>query len=343
MANVLKSERREQVLALGRLGWSLRRIEKETGIRRETVSGYLQQAGIALREPGGWGRRSPPKPANEVTTDSAGPKSAESAKPANGVITDIEAVSDSNPAIEVTTDSEPAPSPANEAIPHDSKEIEPCGDSSVERDSLSLCAPYKELVERELSRNAMGIWQDLVDKHGFAGSYQSVKRFVNKLRGSTSPEARVVIETPIGEECQVDYGQGPMVRNSQTGKYKRTRLFVLTLGFSRKAVRLLTFKFSSQIWVELHEKAFSRLGGCPRVVVLDNLREGVLKPDIYDPVLYPLYRAFLTHYGMTALPCRVRDPDRKGKVESGVKYAQETALKGKRFESLEDTIALPTR
>jgi hypothetical protein len=74
---------------------------------------------------------------------------------------------------------------------------------------------------------------DLVDSHGFAGGYQSVKRYVRKLRGATSPEARAVIQTQPGEKCQVDYGTGPMVRDSDSGKYRRTRLFVLTLGCSR--------------------------------------------------------------------------------------------------------------
>jgi len=67
-----------------------------------------------------------------------------------------------------------------------------------------------------------------------------------------------------------------MVRDPHTGKYRRVRLFVLTLGCSRKSVRLLVFRSGSQIWAELHEKAFRRLGGATRVVVLDNLREGVL-------------------------------------------------------------------
>jgi transposase len=107
----------------------------------------------------------------------------------------------------------------------------------------------------------MAIWQDLVDSHGFTGRYASVKRFVRKLRGSPTPEARVVIETAPGEEAQVDYGTGPMVRDPQTGKYRRMRLFVMTLGHSRKSVRLLVFRSSTQTWAELHEKAFRRLGG----------------------------------------------------------------------------------
>ena len=85
----------------------------------------------------------------------------------------------------------------------------------------------------------------------------------------------------------------------------------MTLGYSRKSVRLLAWRSSSRIWAELHEKALRRLGGCPRVVVLDNLKEGVLVPDIYEPTVNPLFRDVLAHYGVVALPCRIQDPDRK--------------------------------
>jgi len=182
--------------------------------------------------------------------------------------------------------------------------------------SASDCEPYREIIESALSkgRNAVAIFQDLVDGHGFSGKYASVKRFVRKLRGSVTPEGRVVIQTAPGEEAQVDYGTGPMVRDPNTGRYRRTRLFVLTLGHSRKSVRLLIFRSSARIWAELHEKAFRRLGGVTRVIVLDNLREGVLTPDIYDPELNPLYSDVLKHYGAVALPCRVQDPDRKAYV-----------------------------
>jgi len=302
MSNVLSEDKQQQVIALGQLGWSLRRIERETGIRRETASSYLRAAGIPLREPGGWGRRRPAKPANAVTTGS-----------------------EANPAIGVTTGSEP---------PEVAKISSPILASSVSE-------PFREMIEAGLSRgrNAMAIWQDLVADYGFTGGYQSVKRFVRKLRGHQTPAARAVIVTAPGEEAQVDYGSGPMVRDALSGKYRRTRLFVLTLGYGRKCVRLLTFRSSSRIWAELHERAFRRLGGTPRVMILDNLREGVLSPDFYDPVLNPLYRDVLKHYGVVALPCRVRDPDRKGKVESGVGHAKKTPLKGMRFESLEEAQA----
>ncbi len=181
----------------------------------------------------------------------------------------------------------------------------------------------------------MAIWQDLVDDHGFAGGYASVRRFVRRLRAQAPADARVVITTAPGEEAQVDYGEGPMVRPSRGVAYRRTRLFVLTLGYSRKAVRLLTWASSAQTWAELHERAFRPLGGSTRVVVLDNLKEGVLTPDVYEPALNPLYRDVLAQYGVVGLPCRIRDPNRKGKVEAGIGHAQKTPLRGMRFETLE--------
>src|SRR5258708_24267085 len=116
---------------------------------------------------------------------------------------------------------------------------------------------------------------------GFAGSYQTVKGFVRKIRGPQLPQAAGIILTAAGEEAQVDYGSGPMVRDAQSGKYRRTRLFVMTLGYSRKSVRLLAWRSSSRIWAELHEKAFRRFGGCPRVVVFPKLKEGGADPCIH--------------------------------------------------------------
>jgi len=299
MANILGEQKRGQILALGRLGWPLRRIEEATGVRRETASRYLKAAGIAVRPPGQWGN-APPKAAKQVSTDP--PAEANAAK-------------------ETSTDFSSWPRPGRSP-------------------QASACEPYRAWLEEGLrhGRTAMAMWQDLVDDDDFEASYASVRRFVAKLRGAPGREAHPVIETAPGEEGQVDYGDGPMVRHPKTGKYRRTRMFVLTLGYSRKSVRLLTFQSSSRIWAELHEKAFRRLGGAARLCVLDNLKEGVLKPDVYDPELNPLYRDVLAHYGVTPLPCRVQHSDRKGKVESGVRHAK-LKIRGLRFESLEEAQA----
>jgi transposase len=323
VSNVLSDDKKQQIIALGRLGWTTRRIERETGIRRETVSAYLREAGVELRPPRG---RLFSKPASQTA----------------GVTSDSEPLK-TDAGAAATTDEPAKPASLTEQVTPDSvaQTPEKTAPTSAEHPSrspsASACEPYRDAIDRALSqgRNAKAIWQDLVDAHGFAGGYQSVKRFVRKLQPTRPPEACCVIHTAPGEETQVDYGTGPMVRDPHTGNYRRTRLFVLTLGFSRKSVRLLTFQSSSRIWAELHEKAFRRLGGVTRTVVLDNLREGVLSADIYDPTLNPLYRDVLKHYSTVPLPCRVGDPDRKGKVESGVGHAQKTPLKGLRFESLE--------
>jgi transposase len=360
MANVLNDEKKQQVLALGRLGWSLRRIQQATGVRRETASIYLKTAGIAVHPAGAWGRRSAlpvsaqvtpeagaARPVSEEMTAETGRSKAASegvtdsavAKPAKEVITDFGA---GKSACEAITDAELLPAaaevPVNSGVAvHLKPEGEPAP-RPTRCPSASACEPYRELIELGLGRgrNARAIWQDLVSDSGFTSGYQSVRRFVRKLQGAQPPQARAVILTSPAEEAQVDYGSGPMVRDPESGKCRRTRLFVLTLGYSRKAVRFLVFRSNSRTWAELHEKAFRRLGGATRVVVLDNLREGVLVPDIYDPTLNPLYHDVLAHYGAVALPCRIKDPDRKGKVEAGVAHAQKTPLKGLRFESLQE-------
>jgi hypothetical protein len=202
MSNVLSEEKKQQVITLGRLGWSLRKIQKATGVHRTTAADYLRAAGIALRPPGAWGKATPAKPANEAAPDSGSVRPAAevsadplSAKPANGVTPDFGA--------ELAVSSVAA-APA----------LQP-GRSP----SASACEPYREAIEVELSkgRNAKAIWQDLGDRSGFAGGYQSVKRFVRRFLGQQSPEACAVIETAPGEESQVDYGTGPMVRDSHTG------------------------------------------------------------------------------------------------------------------------------
>jgi hypothetical protein len=210
VSNVLNEEKRQQVIALGRLGWPLRRIEKETGVRRETASNCLKAAGVAVRPPGSW-RHRPAKPANEVSPDSD----------AVPIPTDRQAATEDDA------------KPANQPSP-DFPRVSAPGRSP----SASACEPYREFIELSLSkgRNAKAIYQDMVDDHGFQGRYQSVKRFVRHLNARPGAQPANVIITPPGEEIQVDYGTGPMVRDPLNGRYRRTRIFVLTLGYSRKAV-----------------------------------------------------------------------------------------------------------
>jgi hypothetical protein len=195
MSNVLSEQAKQQVIALGQLGWSLRRIQLETGVRRETASVYLKAAGIPVPPPGRR-RKQPAKPAISVTTGST------------AELPPLNPNSNSN----------------TENLPNKGKTKSATG-FGVESSGLgsenptptaSACEPFREAIELGLSRgrNAMTIWQDLVADTGFNGSYQTVKRFVRKLRGTQPAQARAVIVTAPGEEAQVDYGsKGPMVRD----------------------------------------------------------------------------------------------------------------------------------
>ena len=208
----------------------------------------------------------------------------------------------------------------------------------------SACEPHRAFIEAQLRlrRNAVAIYQDLVDAHGFSGAYNSVKRFVAKLRQG-QPEQFDRLSFLPGEEMQVDYGQGAPTRVPGTDRYRKPRLFVATLRHSRRSFRCVVWNSSQQTWARLHEQAWRHFGGSCRYVVLDNLKEGVLKPDLYEPALNPVYAATLAHYGVVADPARVRDPNRKGTVENAIGHTQATALKGRRFDSIEEQNAFLER
>jgi hypothetical protein len=149
-----------------------------------------------------------------------------------------------------------------------------------------------------------------------------------------APERFDVLEFLPGEEAQVDCGEGAPSLDPR-GKYRKPQLFVMTLKYSGKSFRKTMWKADQESWARVHEQAFRAFGGCPQYVVLDNLKQGVIKPDLYEPELNPVYAAMLAHYGVVGDPCRVADPDRKGTVENAIQHTQSTALKGRRFESIE--------
>ena len=208
--------------------------------------------------------------------------------------------------------------------------------AAAPKQARSACEAHRQWISEQvaLGRNAQGIYQDLVERHGFTHRYNSVKRFVRVLK-AREPERFDVLESLPGEEAQVDFGQGALTRYTN-GKYRRPHLFVMTLKYSGKSFRKVVWKADQQTWARLHEEAFRAFGGAVRYVVLDNLKQGVIKPDLYEPELNALYAALLAHYGCVADPCRVRDPDRKGTVENAIQHTQSTALKGRKFESLEE-------
>lgn len=292
--NVLHPNKKAAIITLLTNGISQREIKRKVRVDRKTIRKYARIA------------------------DSAPSKSPSESK-SPGVATGSEVLSSQNP---------PPRPPAF-------TEIEALNDN-IPAHARSVCEYHRPWIEEQvrLGRNAMAIYQDLVESFAFEHKYNSVKRFVRGLK-KKNPKQYDRLEFLPGEEAQVDYGQGALTRHPQTGRYRRPRLFVMTLKYSRRSFRKVVWKSGQEVWAKLHEEAFRYFGGCPQYVVLDNLKEGVIKPDIYEPELNAVYAALLSHYGVVADPCRVADPNRKGTVENAIQHTQNTALKGRRFEAIE--------
>src|SRR3984957_6744664 len=200
----------------------------------------------------------------------------------------------------------------------------------------SLCEPFRAVIEAklDLGLTAQRIHQDLVAEHGFTGKYHSVRRFVSRLEATQELPFRR-LECGPGEEAQVDFGTGAPLRPPGS-KRQRTHVFRIVLSHSRKAYSEVVTRQTTDNFIRCLENAFWHFGGVPQRLVLDNLRAAVTKADWFDPELNPKVLAFAAHYGTVFLPTKPYTPRHKGKVERGVDYVQENALKGRTFTSLEE-------
>lgn len=197
----------------------------------------------------------------------------------------------------------------------------------------SLCAPLRAVIAAAVQAglSAQRIYQDLICDHAFTGGYHSVQRFVRQLL-QRQPVPFVRMEVAAGAEAQVDFGQGAWV--TVAGKRKRPHLFRIVLSHSRKGYSEVVWQQTTESFIRCLENAFRSFGGVPRTLICDNLRAAVTRADWYDPELNAKTAEFCRHYGTVLLPTRPAMPQHKGKIEAGVKFAQNNALKGRSFESL---------
>jgi len=199
---------------------------------------------------------------------------------------------------------------------------------------VSDSEPYRQEILAKLEQGlcAQRIWQDLVGEHGFGSGYDSVKRFVRKLkRAQPLPFRRM--ECPPGAECQVDFGKGASIVGAD-GRRRKSHVFRAVLGFSRKGYSEAVLRQTTDAFLLCLENAYWDWGGVPRITTIDNLKAAVKHPDWYDPELNPKVQSFCEHYGTVILPTKPYHPRHKGKVERGVGYVQGNALKGRTFASL---------
>jgi len=199
----------------------------------------------------------------------------------------------------------------------------------------SLCQSFEEIIKKKLEENLSGqrIWQDLVSDHNFTGSYSSVKRFIRRL-GKETPLPFRRMECGPGFEAQVDFGSGAWIISN--GHKRRAHVLRVILSNSRKGYSEAVLKQDTENFIRVLENAFYAFGGVPKTVVIDNLKAAVIAADWYDPELNPKIVEFARHYDFVILPTKPYMPRHKGKVESGIKYVKNNALKGRIFRSLEE-------
>lgn len=278
MPRIVKVNEKQGIKQLFEQGWSQRRISKELGFNRRTVSKYIKADDFKCTIP---------------NTGSG-----------SGKCTNTNTGSEKN--------------------------------NSVHLGRRSSCDSFWETIKEKhlLGLNGQRIYQDLVSDYGYTGSSQAVRRYIRKHKETKELPYRVMHSLP-GEEAQVDFGQGAPVLE-ENGRKKKPHLFRIVLCNSRKAYSEVVATQSSENFLRALENSFRYFGGVPKTLVTDNLKAAVIKADWYDPEINPKLRSFAEHYGVVVLPTKPYTPEHKGKIENGIKYCQDNALKGRVFKSLQE-------
>ena len=143
-------------------------------------------------------------------------------------------------------------------------------------------------------------------------------------------------DPPLGEEAQVDYGRLGKWTDPQTGETMILNAFILVLSFSRHMFVAVVRRMDAATWLDCHMRAFAFFGAVPSRIILDNLKTGVLHPDLYDPLLNRGYAELAHHFGCLVDPARAAKPKDKPRVERQVPYVRESFWTGRTFSSLQE-------
>jgi len=195
---------------------------------------------------------------------------------------------------------------------------------------VSSVEPYREIVVklREQGVEIAALCERLKER-GYEGSYASVYRFVRHLEPFT-PDATVRVETPPGEEAQVDFGYAGMMIDPETGELRKAWAFVMTLSWSRHMYVEFVFDQRVETWLRAHRHALAFFRGVPQRIVIDNLKAAIIRACWDDPLVQQSYRECAEHYAFLICPCRPGTPEHKGKVEQGgVHYVKRNFLAGR--------------
>lgn len=189
-----------------------------------------------------------------------------------------------------------------------------------------------EYLEKNLT--IVRIYEELLkNNNDLQVGYTSLTRYISKI--SIDKKICVRFHTDAGEEAQVDFGYTGMQPNPE-GKIRKSWVFNMRLSYSRLDYYEIVFDQKVETFINCHKNAFKYFGGVPKAVKIDNLKSAILEAGFYESIYQGLYKRFADHYGFYPLPCRVRKPQEKGKVESGIKYVKNNFFAGREFKDNSD-------
>lgn len=204
--------------------------------------------------------------------------------------------------------------------------------------SVTDLTPHKNMVAewaRE-GHQASTIYVRLKRHFEYTGSYYSVQRYVKSVKADRLPDLTTPLHFESGEAVQVDFGHGPKLLDGRTGKIEQTYYFVMTLCYSRHQYAELVTHQDIETWLNCHQKAFQFFGGIPKKVIIDNPKCAVTVAGYYEAELNKSYESYAKEVGFVIAPCPPRDPQKKGRVESGIKYVKKSFQPLRDFKHLND-------
>lgn len=203
--------------------------------------------------------------------------------------------------------------------------------------SVSSVEPFRDKVEQWVAQEipCRAIHQVLKREHQYTGSYSSVYRFVQSVKPS-QPKATMPLEFAAGDAAQIDFGSGPELIDMETGEVVKTWFFLMTLCWSRHQYAEIVLDQKVPTWLECHRRAFEWFGGVPQKLIIDNAKCAITRACRRDPVVQRAYAEYAEGYGFKIDALPPRQPQMKGRVESGIKYLKTGFLPLREFRDVTD-------
>lgn len=203
---------------------------------------------------------------------------------------------------------------------------------------------YKAIIEDYLQKphiTGKQINKLLKEAHGFDVKMRTLYRYLSKYcpayrQGKYDKITTVHLEVLPGVQAQVDFGYVGYMVDPLTQKSRKAHAFIMTLSYSRHRFVRFVFEQNSRTWIDCHKRAFQFFNGVPRNIVLDNLKAGVITPDVYDPRINREYGECERYYGFVADPAIIASPKHKGRVERSVPLVRQQILAGRNFADIEE-------